>query len=797
MKYHFIGLGGIGMSALARILLQQGHKVQGSDSSDSGLLSALEREGASIQIGHSAKELGEDFTVIYSSAVKESNVEWLKAKELHLPMLHRSDLLDLLMKDKNPLLVTGTHGKTTTTALLSTVLIEAKADPSFVIGGILQSTQTNGRAGQGSYFVAEADESDGSFLKTAPFGAIVTNLENDHLDYWLTEDRLTEGFKAFFGLIQHPNHLFWCADDIRLSTLQPPGFSYGFSSQSALQITSFRQQGKGTSFDLTFQGKKYPHIELNLLGRHNALNAAAVFGLSLTLKIPEPAIRAAFSAFQGTMRRLELKGEAHRVQIYDDYGHHPTEIAVTLRALRDQIKEKRLIAVFQPHRFTRVRDHFDAFAHSFADADDVILTDIYGAGEAPIEGISSAFLYTHMRKKLGAKLHFLPRQHLERGVAEFLKPFDIVLTLGAGDVTQTAEPILKGYHERAPKYTVAVLCGGTSAEHTVSLMSARNIVLALDPSLYDIKLFGITKEGEWLCGPDTIDKLEQKIHLHPQTPKISPQILSELIHCNLCIPVFHGPQGEDGMIQGFLDTLFIPYVGCDYRSGALCMQKGWTKQIARMNNIPTAPFIEIDAATYRQNPQRFLDQIQEKLTYPVWIKAVHLGSSLGVTRAPTPEDVPKAVENAFAVDDTLIAEQEIVGRQIEFAVLGNEYIRIGAPCEILSHGAFYGFDEKYGPQAMGVDIPAKLTPIETQIGLELARKAYLASGCKGLARVDFFFDQNGHFWLNEINPFPGFTRTSGYPKMWEAKGLSQQTLMDELITLALHRTRRLNEIRGK
>lgn len=784
------------MSALARILMEQGHQVFGSDETESPLLHQLREEGASIQIGHRETHLEADHTVVYSTAVKESNVEFLQAKKMNLPLLHRSDLLGQLMGGKKPLLITGTHGKTTTTALLSAVLMEAETDPSFVIGGILQSANTNGRFGSGAYFVAEADESDGSFLKTPSFGAIVTNLEPEHLDYWKAESHLKEAFHQFFDQVKKKTHLFWCGDDSRLQALDPPGFSYGFSEGVDLKIVSYQPTSTGSLFSFSFQGKTYADVACALFGRHNALNAAAVFGLSLTLKIPQRAIRNALALFQGTKRRLEFKGEAQGVQIYDDYGHHPTEIGVTLRALREKICEKRMVVLFQPHRFTRVRDCFQEFLSCFQDADEVILTDIYGAGEAPIEGISSAALYTRMREKLGSKLHFFPRQHLEEGTLSLLRPFDVVVTLGAGDITKAGEPLLKAFAAKAPKYRVALLCGGTSAEHRVSVQSARNIFQALDRTLYDVKLFGLTKEGEWLLGEDVFDKLEQNIRLHPGSPKMSDQVLAELLRSDVAIPVFHGPQGEDGMIQGLLDAFAIPYVGCDYRSAALCMQKAWTKHVARLHHVPTAPYLEIDAPTYRKNPALFLERIEEQISYPVWIKATHLGSSIGVSRAANPEEVPQAVEKAFAVDDVLIAEAEVEGRQIEFAVLGNEVIQMGEPCEIQNHGAFYDFDKKYGPEAIGVEIPAQLTPLERQIGEELAEKMYRAAGCKGLARIDFFLDKEGHFWLNEINPFPGFTQTSGYPKMWEARGLSQTALLNSLVVLALHRSRKLAQIRG-
>ncbi|MBU6446827.1 MAG: UDP-N-acetylmuramate--L-alanine ligase, partial [Verrucomicrobia bacterium] len=530
MTYHFIGLGGIGMSALARILLQKGHVVKGSDLKASALLQELEKEGAQIQIGHRADAIEGTETVVYSTDIREDNVEWVRAKEHKARMLHRSDLLNELMKGKKNLLVSGTHGKTTTTALLATVLMEAGLDPSFVVGGLIRSLNTNGRAGQGAYFVAEADESDGSFLKTAAQAAILTNLDHDHLDYWGSERVLSLAFQQF---IAQTEHLVWCCDDPRLCALKTKGTSYGFSEKADLRISHFRQSNKGIRFNVN----QYADIELSLFGRHNALNGAAVLGLALHLNIPESAIRSAFRTFSGTARRLEYKGEKHKVAVYDDYGHHPNELRATIRALRESIHERRLVVVFQPHRYTRVRDLFEEFTSCFGDADEVVMTDIYSAGEAPIPGITSANLYARLREKLGSKVHFFPRTHLESGVASFLKPLDVVLTIGAGDITHAGAPILNLFAARAPKLKVVVLYGGESVEHEVSIMSTKNIVSALDQSVYDVQTVVISKEGQW------------------SSPELFPDLLSNLLKCDVCIPIFHGPRGEDGMISAFLDTL--------------------------------------------------------------------------------------------------------------------------------------------------------------------------------------------------------------------------------------------------
>ncbi|MBX7067296.1 MAG: UDP-N-acetylmuramate--L-alanine ligase [Parachlamydiales bacterium] len=771
MTYHFIGLGGIGMSALARILLQRGSAVKGSDIKSSRILQELEKEGAKVQIGHSAEAIVGTETIVYSTDIKEDNVEWLSAKEKNLPMMHRSDLLDALMKGKKNLLVTGTHGKTTTTALLAAVLMEAGLDPSFVVGGLVRSLNTNGKAGKGEYFVAEADESDGSFLKTPAHAAILTNLDDDHLDYWGSSRVLDLAFQQF---IAQTENLFWCCDDPRLCTLKTKGTSYGFSEKADLRITNFRQSKNGIIFNLN----QTKDIELSLFGKHNALNGAAVFGLACSLNIPESAIRKAFREFLGTARRLEWKGEKHKVVVYDDYGHHPNEIRATIKALRDHVRERRLVVVFQPHRYTRVRDLFEDFTNCFKDADEVMMTDIYSAGEQPIPGITSATLYAKMREKLGTKVHFFPRTHLESGVASFLKPLDVVLTIGAGDITQAGEPILNLFAARAPKLSVAVLCGGQSAEHPVSLMSAKNIVKALDPSVYDLKLFGITKEGEWRKGFELDAPLAG--------PKITSEIISELMKCDVCIPVFHGPRGEDGMIAGLLDALQIPYVGCDYRSGSICMHKGWTKQVVVHHNVPIVPFFTQMRSSY--NPQELIKKIEENFVYPVWIKPVHLGSSIGVTRAANSEEAIRSAEFAFGYDDEIIVEKEVVGRQIEFSVLGNERVQIALPGEIVNHGDFVAYDKKYGSGAMEIRVPAAITENEKEIGYELAERVYRACGCKGLARVDFFLDTQGYFWFNEINPFPGCTDTSAFPKSWTVSGMAMPQVVDELVALGLNRS---------
>ncbi len=440
-RYHLIGIGGIGMSALARILVQQGFEVQGSDQKESFLIGELRQEGISVQIGHTKEALGSAAVVVYSSDIRDNNVERMEAERLGLPLLHRSELLDICMRGKKPLLVTGTHGKTTTSSLLAHLLIEANFDPAFVVGGIPLGLGTNGRWGLGEYFVAEADESDGSFLKTPAFGAIVTNLENDHLCYWKQPEVLDRAFSVFFSQVECPRHLFWCADDVRLNSLRPPGASYGFSETADWKLSGYVQMEEGLCFDLSFGAVCYPSLQVSLFGRHNALNAAAAFALALSLGAEEAALRQALISFAGVKRRLEWKKKVGTIELFDDYGHHPTEIAATLSALRAKIGDKRLVVIFQPHRYSRVQELMDLFCECFDQADLVVMTDIYAAGERPVEGILD-LLQQKMKARLGTKLTYFPREKLEEAAAGLLSRFDVVLTIGAGDVTHSGEGIL-------------------------------------------------------------------------------------------------------------------------------------------------------------------------------------------------------------------------------------------------------------------------------------------------------------------------------------------------------------------
>ena len=786
-KCHLIGIGGIGMSGLARLLLNHNVEVTGSDVATSYVTEGLTKSGVKVFEGHSAHNVSSEMTIVYSSDIKEENPEYQAAVSLKCPIMHRSDLLDKLMSKRKSLAVAGTHGKTTTTSLLTSVLLHAAWKPSYMIGGILSQSQTNAAHGEGEFFVAEADESDGSFLKYQPFGAIVTNIDNDHMNFFKTEENLIGAFKEFMSRVTSPQHLLWCGDDARLRALGMTGISYGFNEGCVLQGSHFCQKEWKISFDVSFQGKYYHNIEVALTGKHNALNALAVFGLAIQLGIPEVEIRAAFLDFKGVGRRCEKKGEKQGILLLDDYAHHPTEINVTIDAIRDAVKERRLIAVFQPHRYSRMQYCLGTFGKVFEAADEVIVTDLYTAGEAPIAGVSTDAIVKEISCN-HPKCRYISRNGLAESLVPYLRPHDVLVTLGAGDITKLGSEILKSFEKEMPKkLKVGVVCGGCSSEHEISLLSVRNVLESLKMDFYDVVSFGITKEGKWICSDTVIEDLKG-IGSGPKEV-ISYEILKKILDCDLFFPMLHGPNGEDGTIQGFFETLGKPYTGPDFRSAAITMDKALTKKLMLTHGVSTSPFVDFSYHQWRTQKENICQSIRELLTYPVYVKPLHLGSTVGVSRVETEEQLFAAVEKALAVDQDVLVENEIIGRELEFAVLGSDDLQIFPPGEIFTGGGTYDYQSKYFSKVKNTTAEAELQKELVEKGMNFAKKAYRAAACHGMARVDCFLDNKGKYWLNEINPIPGFTSTSLYPKMCEVNGIPGPELMDKLIVLALYHHR--------
>lgn len=442
MIYHFIGIGGIGMSGLARILLEQGQQVTGSDISASKVTEELVKLGAKVFIGHDKGWIPKEGKIICTSDIKPNNEEYLEAKRMNLPVMHRSDLLQELMRDKKALLVAGSHGKTTTSSLLTHILVQTGNNPSFCIGGIVQSLKTQSGYGQSDWFVAEADESDGSFLRYTPLGAIITNIGADHLNYWKTEENLVRGFAEFGEKVSCKDLFFWCADDPHLASLGLQGISYGFSPKAGLRIENVEYLGWMTKFDFFWKNHTYHEVKIPLIGKHNVLNASAVIGLCLQIGLKPEEIFSALKSFSGAGRRCEKKGEVKGISIYDDYGHHPTEIKTTLQAIRTAGKGRRVVALFQPHRFSRTKDCFSCFGEALTPADVVLLTDVYSAGESPIEGIDAKSLVKEIESQGFLMCKYVPMEKIVEEAASCVQEGDIVISLGAGDITKVGPALL-------------------------------------------------------------------------------------------------------------------------------------------------------------------------------------------------------------------------------------------------------------------------------------------------------------------------------------------------------------------
>ncbi|HEX8005558.1 MAG TPA: UDP-N-acetylmuramate--L-alanine ligase [Trebonia sp.] len=450
-RIHFAGIGGAGMSGIARIMLARGIPVSGSDSAQSEALSALGSLGARVYVGHSADHLGDADTLVVSSAIRDDNPELAEARRRGLRVLHRAGALASLMFGRRVIAVTGTHGKTTTTSMITTVLRDVDADPGYVIGGVLAATGVGAADGAGHDFVAEADESDGSFLMLSPDAAVITNIEADHLDNYGTAEAYRASFRAFAARIKPGGLLLTCADDpgtrelVRQARdLELRTRSYGESGDADYRLTQTRQHGMETVFSVTATtspfGEIHTNISVGVPGRHNALNAAAAFAAAVELGVAPRSAAAALGRYRGAARRMEPKGEAGGVLVLDTYAHHPTELAADLRAAREIADGGRVIAVFQPHLYSRTRIFASDFGAALGLADEAVVLDVYAAREDPEPGVSGKLVADAVP---GGARYVTPDAEVPRVVASIAAPGDLVLTMGAGDVTRLGPLVLE------------------------------------------------------------------------------------------------------------------------------------------------------------------------------------------------------------------------------------------------------------------------------------------------------------------------------------------------------------------
>ncbi|HJL14198.1 MAG TPA: UDP-N-acetylmuramate--L-alanine ligase [Sandaracinaceae bacterium LLY-WYZ-13_1] len=450
---HFVGIGGIGMSGIAEVLLASGFAVSGSDMKESDVTRRLAELGARIDIGHDASHVEGVDVVVFSSAVPRDNPELVAARRAAVPVIPRAEMLAELMRLKDGVAIAGSHGKTTTTSLVATVVREAGLDPTVVIGGKLNVLGSSAARGAGELLLAEADESDGSFLHLTPVIAVITNIDAEHLDHYGSHEGVKAAFAEFANRVPFYGLVVACLDHPHVQDILPQiekrTATYGLSAQADYRAKDPVVEGLTTKFQLIRRGEDRGEVSVKMPGIHNVLNTLAVIAVADELEVPLDVTRRALEGFGGVHRRFTVVGEADGVTVVDDYGHHPAEVQVTLEAAQ-RAYGSRLVVAFQPHRYTRTHHLFDELTRAFNRADVLLITDVYAAGEAPIEGASSERLTEAIREHGHRDVSWVgPRETLVDALLTRLEPGDVVVTLGAGDITKTGPELLEALRRRA------------------------------------------------------------------------------------------------------------------------------------------------------------------------------------------------------------------------------------------------------------------------------------------------------------------------------------------------------------
>jgi UDP-N-acetylmuramate--alanine ligase len=445
---HFIGIGGIGVSGVAQLALKQGHQVSGSDLKESSITRRLVHEGAQVFLEHRSENIKGADLVVYSSAISPNNPELVAARDCGIPVQRRAEFLSVLMANKKVITITGAHGKTTTSSLAAHLLISSGLHPTLAVGGILREDGDNAKLGDSSYFVAEADESDGTFLCYRPMYSIITNIDQEHMDFYKTTDNLLGYFSKFVSQTEKNGCVFYCFEDEALKDIikksSVRSVSFGFSPQADLVADNIHLDKCRISFSCFKKGGALGEVALGLAGRHNILNALSVIALGQELGIDFKMIQKALASFKGVERRFQIKFENKNFLVVDDYGHHPTEIAATLEAAK-LCGRRRLVVVFQPHRFSRTHLLMDALARSLEGADVLFVTDIYAAGEKPIAGVGAEQIVERVKINSSMTAEYVPKDQIIGELKKNIVAQDLILFLGAGDITKISDEFSKSF----------------------------------------------------------------------------------------------------------------------------------------------------------------------------------------------------------------------------------------------------------------------------------------------------------------------------------------------------------------
>ncbi|MBU1782667.1 UDP-N-acetylmuramate--L-alanine ligase [bacterium] len=444
---HLVGIGGVGMCGIAEVLLNLGLKVSGSDVVNSEVIERLRLLGGKIYIGHSENNVEKADVIVVSTAIAKDNIEVIKAKELKIPVIPRAEMLGELMRLKKGIAISGAHGKTSTTSMVSLILSKAGLDPTIVIGGKFNNLASNAKFGGGEYFVAEADESDGSFLNLLPIYAIVTNIDYEHLDYYQDLKEIKQTFISFINKVPFYGWVVLCLDDANIRSILPEikrrYITYGLETDAQVKAINLVSKEFSSYFEVVYHGQNLGQIRINVPGRQYVNNSLAAIGMALELDISYEIIKKALSSYRSVQRRFQIKGNVNGILIIDDYAHHPTEIKATLESASKSVK-RRIIVVFQPHRFSRTKFLYQEFGKAFHLAHEVIVTDIYAAGEAPIEGVEASLIVEEIRKNGQDKVRYISNfEEIIRYLKKIAQPNDLIITLGAGNIYQVSSNLVK------------------------------------------------------------------------------------------------------------------------------------------------------------------------------------------------------------------------------------------------------------------------------------------------------------------------------------------------------------------
>ena len=780
---HFVGIGGAGMSGIAEVLLNLGYVVSGSDIAASPVTERLQSLGARISLGHDKKNIRGADAVIVSSAVKADNPEVTAARELDIPVVPRAVMLAELMRLRRGIAIAGAHGKTTTTSLTASLLAAGGLDPTFVIGGKLNSAGANARLGTGEFLVAEADESDASFLNLTPVIAAVTNIDEDHMDtYGHDFEKLKSAFVDFLGRLPFYGVAVLCMDDDNVRSIRPrvtkPVIGYGLSHDATVRAIDVTADGTRMRFTVLRPDHPPLPVVLNLPGVHNVRNALAAVAIATLAGVKDEDIKRGLAEFKGVGRRFAQWGDipiqdadgriTGTFTLIDDYGHHPHEMAATLAAVRGAWPGRRIVVAFQPHRYTRTRDCFNDFVKVLEDVDGVVLANVYPAGEAPIPGADSHHLAEAIKASGRSEPVVADVDQVPDAVRSLVEPGDVVVTMGAAQLAgrrRNSPVVSDGIKNRSLQMTqaeeprlerVVVLEGGISSEREVSLLSGRGVKEALASKGLEVE--------SWDPAVDSVGGLEEGAY-------------------DAAFIALHGTLGEDGSVQGLLNCIGLPYTGPGVTASAIAMDKELTKNIWRANGISVPAGVRLTAAASDAELER---AIAEFGADGVVVKPGHDGSSIGVTKLDRDAlslHSLRAALNAAAERDAaeVLVEEYIHGREFTVAILDGKALPV---IEICAPEGSYDFQNKYYTDVVRYECPAKLPEASAKALAAACEKAFAVLGCRGWSRVDALERADGTFALLEINTSPGMTPHSLVPMAARAVGLSYADLCLRVLGLA-------------